>query len=87
MGLANRVVPKGMARAEAERLAAEIARFPQTCLRHDRMSAYEQWDLAYDQAIANEFAHGRKVMATGETVKGAARFAAGKGRGGRFDEI
>ncbi|MFZ3034640.1 MAG: crotonase/enoyl-CoA hydratase family protein [Parvibaculum sp.] len=87
MGLANRVVPKGQARAEAEKLATEIARFPQTCLRGDRMSAYEQWDLPYDRALANEFDHGRKVLSTGETVKGAARFAAGKGRGGRFDEI
>ena len=51
------------------------------------MSAYEQWDLPYDRAMANEFEHGRKVLSTGETVKGAARFAAGKGRGGRFDEI
>jgi enoyl-CoA hydratase len=87
MGLANRVVPKGEARAEAERLAADIARFPQLCLKHDRLSAYEQWDLPYDQAIANEFEHGRKVLASGETFKGAARFAGGKGRGGRFDEI
>lgn len=87
MGLANRVVGKGEARAEAEKLAAEIARFPQNCLKGDRMSAYEQWDLAYDQAMANEFAHGVAVLSTGETVKGAARFAAGKGRGGRFDEI
>lgn len=87
MGLANRVVPKGQARSEAEKLAIEIARFPQTCLKSDRMSAYEQWDLPYDRALANEFEHGRRVILTGETVKGAARFAAGKGRGGRFDEI
>jgi len=87
MGLANRVVPKGQARAEAERVAADIARFPQACLRSDRMSAYEQWDLPYDRALANEFEHGREVLSSGETVKGAARFAAGKGRGGRFDEI
>lgn len=87
IGLANRVAPKGGARAEAERLARDIARFPQLCLRHDRMSAYEQWDLPFDRAIANEFEHGRKVLASGETVKGAARFASGKGRGGRFDEI
>ena len=51
------------------------------------MSAYEQWDLPFDRAIANEFEHGRKVLASGETAKGAARFAGGKGRGGRFDEI
>lgn len=87
MGLANRVVAKGTARVEAEKLAAEIARFPQNCLTGDRMSAYEQWDLPYDRAMANEFEHGRAVLSTGETVKGAARFAAGKGRGGRFDEI
>ena len=87
MGLANRVVPKGQGRAAAERLAQEIARFPQLCLRHDRMSAYEQWDLPYERALANEFEHGRKVMASGETQKGAARFAAGKGRGGNFDDI
>ena len=87
MGLANRVVPKGQARSEAEKLAIEIARFPQTCLKSDRMSAYEQWDLPYDRALANEFDHGRGVILTGETVKGAVRFAAGKGRGGRFDEI
>lgn len=87
MGLANRVVPKGQARAEAEKLATDIARFPQGCLRGDRLSAYEQWDLPYDRALANEFDHGRKVLSSGETVKGAARFAAGKGRGGRFDEI
>ncbi|HEY4345219.1 MAG TPA: crotonase/enoyl-CoA hydratase family protein [Parvibaculum sp.] len=87
MGLANRIVAKGQARAEAEKLAADIARFPQLCLKGDRMSAYEQWDLPYDRAIANELEHGRKVLMSGETVKGAARFASGKGRGGRFDEI
>lgn len=87
IGLANRVVPKGKGREEAEKLAQEIARFPQLCLRHDRMSAYEQWDLPYDRALANEFEHGCKVLASGETLKGAARFASGKGRGGRFDDI
>ena len=38
MGLANRVVPVGRARADAE-LAHEIARCPQPCLRSDRPSA------------------------------------------------
>ncbi len=45
MGLANRLVPKGEARAHAIELAQEIARFPQTCLRADRLSALRQWDL------------------------------------------
>jgi enoyl-CoA hydratase len=87
MGLANRVVAKGTSREAAEQLALDISRFPQLCLRHDRMSAYEQWDLPYDLALANEFEHGRKVLASGETLKGAARFASGKGRGGSFDDI
>ncbi|MGK2742512.1 crotonase/enoyl-CoA hydratase family protein [Tepidicaulis sp. LMO-SS28] len=87
MGLANRVVPPGKAREEAEKLAAEIARFPQNCLRHDRFSAYEQWDLDYPSAMANEMRHGLEVLRSGETVEGAKRFAGGKGRGGRFDDI
>lgn len=86
MGLANRVVPTGEGLAAATALAHDIARFPQLCLRQDRFSAYEQWDLAYDEAMANEVTRGREVLRSGETLKGAARFASGKGRGGRFDE-
>ena len=46
MGLANRLVAPGAALAAARELAQELARFPQRCLRGDRRSAYEQWDLA-----------------------------------------
>jgi enoyl-CoA hydratase len=86
MGLVNRVVPKGEARAAAETLAAEIARFPQICMRADRMSAYEQWDLDLPEALMNELGHGRAAL-DAEAVSGATRFAAGKGRGGDFGEI
>ena len=86
-GLVNRVVAKGEARAAAEALAGDMARFPQNCLRNDRLSAYEQWDLPYDQAMANETKRGRDVLSSGETLKGATRFAEGKGRGGNFDDI
>src|SRR4030081_1611702 len=44
MGLANRVVPCGAARAAAEELAREIAAFPQLCMRTDRRAADEQGD-------------------------------------------
>jgi enoyl-CoA hydratase len=81
-GLANRVVPAGRAREEAEALAAEIARFPQLCLRSDRMSAHEQWSLPLEAALANEFEHGAKTIASGETVEGATRFVRGAGRHG-----
>ncbi len=87
MGLANRVVPKGQARTEAERISHDIAAFPQTCMRNDRLSAIEQWDLPYDQAMAVEFEYGRDSMKGGASTEGAARFAGGKGRGGRFDDI
>ena len=45
MGLANRLVPTGETRAQAIALARDIAAFPQTCLRADRLSALRQWDL------------------------------------------
>lgn len=85
IGLANRLVPAGRARAAAEELAAEIARFPQICMRGDRMSVLEQDGLGEAEAIANELAHG--MHALGEAVEGAARFAAGRGRHGDFTDI
>jgi enoyl-CoA hydratase len=85
LGLANRVVADGQARAAAEALAAEIARFPQRCLRADRRSAHEAWSLDESAALANEFRHGLAVIQSGETREGAAHFAGGAGRHGRFD--
>ncbi len=85
IGLANRVVAKGESRAAAEALAAEIARFPQACLRSDRRSAYEQWDLPLDHALANEFQLGLATIESGETREGVARFAKGAGRHGDPD--
>jgi enoyl-CoA hydratase len=86
-GLANRVVPKGESRAEAENLAAGIARLPQICLREDRHSVYEQFGGDLAAALKNEFAHGGRTLASGETIEGASRFASGKGRSGNFDNI
>ena len=85
IGLANRVVPRGEARRAAVELAQELARLPQVCLRSDRLSAYEQWDLDLADALRNETRRGLEVIASGETQAGAARFAAGAGRHGTFD--
>ncbi|RLU87651.1 enoyl-CoA hydratase [Streptomyces griseocarneus] len=85
MGLANRLVPPGEARAAAEELAAGIARFPQACLRNDRASLLGQEGLSEEQAMASELACGRNVLS--DAVKGAARFAAGAGRHGDFTGI
>ena len=87
MGLANRVVDDGEALQAALELARQLGRFPQTCLRSDRLSAYEQWDLSLQDALHNEFERGLAVIASRETVDGATRFASGKGRHGDFDAI
>jgi enoyl-CoA hydratase len=82
LGLANRLVPRGRALAEAVALAHELARLPQRCLRSDRRSAYEQWDLPIEEALRHETRLGLEVIRSGETREGAARFAAGAGRHG-----
>lgn len=87
MGLANRVVPDGTALEAAQELALGLTRFPQHCLRNDRLSAYRQWDLPVAGALKQEFELGLKTIASNETVEGAARFASGKGRHGDFGNI
>jgi enoyl-CoA hydratase len=84
MGLANRVVPTGTAREEAEKLAAQIAEFPQICMRSDRNAVYRGFDLDFDKAMELEFLHGMMVITSGETESGAARFVEGAGRHGEF---
>ncbi|MGV9240187.1 crotonase/enoyl-CoA hydratase family protein [Streptomyces nigra] len=84
IGLANRVVPVGRARAEAEELAAALAAFPQECLRSDRASVLDQEGLDEEAAMRGELRHGTDVLARG--MEGAARFAAGAGRHGSFTE-
>lgn len=84
MGLVNRVVKQGEALEAAVALAEDLARFPQVCMRNDRASAYEQFDLDFDQAIQNELTRGLASLAAGSQGH-AAEFVRGKGRGGRFD--
>jgi len=82
MGLANRLAEPGQALTDALALAASLSAFPQTCLRTDRMSSYEQWGLPLADALANETRHGLIPVRSGETQAGAARFAGGAGRHG-----
>jgi len=82
MGLVNRLVAPGEARAEALELATTIAALPQVCLRNDRRSSYEQWSLDLPDALARETELGLATIASGETRDGAARFAHGVGRHG-----
>jgi enoyl-CoA hydratase len=82
MGLANRVVEDGQARAAAEALAASIAAFPQNCMLVDRASVYAQWDRPLQQALANEGANGVPIVFQ-EGLAGAGRFVKGAGRHGK----
>ena len=85
IGLANRIVEDGCARSEAEKLARQLAQFPQGCMRSDRLSAYEQFGQGIEAAMANEYQRGLGVVRSGETLAGATRFAKGAGRHGAFD--
>ncbi|HLK20906.1 MAG TPA: crotonase/enoyl-CoA hydratase family protein [Bryobacteraceae bacterium] len=82
IGLANRLVESGGALNAAIKLAHELAALPQTCMRSDRLSSYEQWSLPAADAVRNEFRRGMQVIESGETVAGARRFASGQGRHG-----
>jgi enoyl-CoA hydratase len=86
MGLANRVVPRGAARAAAEALAAEIARFPQGCMKLDRAAALRSFDLPHPDAMQREFLAGIEILQA-EAIPGAQRFVDGKGRGGSFEDL
>ena len=83
IGLANRLVPAGQALVAAQELAAQLASFPQICLRSDRASVLDQEGLDEPGALASEFTHGQAALRE-ETGAGAARFAAGAGRHGSF---
>jgi enoyl-CoA hydratase len=82
MGIANRLVEPGAARAAAVELATELAALPQFCMRHDRMSSYEQWSMTLDDAMHNEYRHALETLASGEAIAGATRFREGAGRHG-----
>jgi enoyl-CoA hydratase len=82
LGLVSRVVPDGGALGAAVALAQELVALPQRCLRHDRLSALEQWDLREADAVVNEVDHALAVLRSGETLAGAQRFAGGAGRHG-----
>ncbi len=86
IGLANRVVAKGMALQTSVELAEQLSRFPQTCMRNDRISMLQQWGMNHDEALRNETRIGVETMSSGETFDGATRFTGGVGRHGDFSD-
>lgn len=83
MGLVNRLVEPGEALQEAFELARRLSALPQACLRNDRRSAIEQWDLPTEEAVANEARLGLETIASGEPMEGAQSFKGGAGRHGQ----
>ncbi len=78
LGLVNRLTERGCALPAALALAHELAALPQTCLRSDRLSALEQWDLPLDEALRNEARRGRDALGSAELVEGVSRFTRGR---------
>jgi enoyl-CoA hydratase len=79
-GLMNEVVDEGAHVDRALEIADGLAGFPQPTMLSDRRAAIEGAGLPLDEALALEARLGRDSIVTG--VLGAARFAAGEGRGG-----
>ena len=86
IGLATRKVARGTTRAEAEKLAAEIAGFPPIAMTSDRQSAYESFDRDQEAAMRREMELSLAARRQ-ESQKGAARFAQGEGRHGKFERV
>lgn len=85
IGLVNRLSDPGQALMTALQLANELAALPQLCMRNDRMSAIEQWELSEEAAMRNEVWRGLQTIRSGETINGAERFSQGAGRHGRIE--
>src|SRR5262249_6149523 len=87
MGLANRLVPRGTALEAAIALAKDIAKFPQRCLRSDRLAVYEQWQLDLEDALVSEFHRGMQVVQSGDLMGGLEVFGQTAGRHGTLRHV
>ncbi|MEJ2249117.1 MAG: crotonase/enoyl-CoA hydratase family protein [Candidatus Lokiarchaeota archaeon] len=83
-GLANRIVENGKSLEEAKNLALKIADFPQTCMKNDRISVYEQNGLIIEEAMKKEFHYGLETLKRGEYLNGSENFLKGIGKHGEF---
>jgi enoyl-CoA hydratase len=75
-------LPKGRAREAAIELALQLSKFPQQTMLADRMNAYEQWGKPLSEALHGEWERSKQRIP--DALEGAARFAAGEGRHGKF---
>ena len=80
IGLVTEIVPQGAHLDRALEYAEALASFPQVTMLADRRSAIEGLGMTLDEGLAHE---ARAAFETFEAAQqGAARFAAGEGRGG-----
>ena len=80
MGLLNEIVEPGRHLERALELAEALARFPQQTMLSDRRAALEGIGLTFEEGLRLEAEVGFEVFEVAQ--RGAARFAAGEGRGG-----
>jgi len=80
MGLLTEVVPPGAHLDRALALAEGLASFPQRTMLADRRAAIDGLGMTLAEGLALESRAGPEVYEDG--ARGAARFAAGEGRGG-----
>ena len=80
MGLLTEVVAPGRHLERALEYAEALAAFPQVTMLADRRAAIEGFGLPLEAALAVEAKAGLETF--GVAAEGAARFAAGEGRGG-----
>lgn len=85
-GLINRIVDIGQSKLEAEKLAKDLASFPQVCMKNDRMSTYTQFGLGIKEAMIKEFEFGLKTLESKEYLAGSKTFSQGKGKHGSFND-
>jgi enoyl-CoA hydratase len=86
-GLANRLCRNGKGLEEALDLAELIKSFPESCMKNDRKSSYEQFSMNMADALQNEFMYGCKTLATEEYIAGSKRFSSGEGKHGKVTII
>jgi len=82
IGLVNEVVEPGKHLERALELAERIASFPQETMLADRRAAIEGFGQPLPDGLALERQLGNEVLEV--AVRGAARFAGGEGRHGKF---
>jgi enoyl-CoA hydratase len=80
IGLLSEIVSTGKHLDRALEIADGLARFPQRTMLADRRAAIEGFGMPLADALALEAAAGPELFEEG--ARGAARFAAGEGRGG-----